>query len=84
MIEVRHPAGSAPADTVIATLDELVVAYRAVEDETLAGPVVTEGELTLTEPEDIAAFLEQPRRDVGAWNAFQSDACFIESDGSIC
>ncbi len=84
MIEVRRPRDSDDADSIVATLRDLVVAYREVEDDTLAQPLVTEGELTLTEPSDIAAYLDRLRRDVAAWNAFQSDACFIEDDGSIC
>jgi hypothetical protein len=84
MIEVRRPPESPAADAVVDALKELVVAHREVEDSSLDGPVIAEGDVVLTDPAAIAAYLEQLRSDMAAWNAFQSDACFIGDDGRIC
>ncbi len=84
MIELHRPVASPAADEIAATLRELVVAHREVEDDTLDGPVIVDGSTSLSETDAIAAFLEQLRRDVTAWNAFQSDACYIADDGTVC
>ena len=84
MIEILRPVESAAADDIAVALREMVVAFREIRDESVTAPLVRDGETTVREPADIAAFLEQLRRDVTAWNAFQSDACFIDEDGTVC
>ena len=84
MIEVVRPEESAAADEIAATLRDMVVAFREVADDTRSTPLVRDGEVSLEEPAAIAAFIDELRRDVVAWNAFQSDACFIGDDGEVC
>ncbi len=84
MIELHRPPESAAADAIATELRRLVVAFREVEDAGLASPRIEEGSVAVTDPGEIAAYLAELRRDVAQWNAFQSDACFVEDDGTIC
>ena len=84
MIELRRPTDSPAADDIAASLRDLVVAFCEIEDDSAEAPTLREGDVTLADPAEIAAFLDQLRKDVAQWNAFQSDACFIEDDGTVC
>lgn len=84
MIELHRPPASPAADEIAAALQNLVVAFRVVENEALERPEIRDGEQVHGSSEAIAVFLEQLRRDVNAWNAFQSDSCYIGDDGRVC
>jgi len=45
--------------------------------------VIRDGKTTARGP-DIPAFLDQLTRDMAEWSRFQSDACYIEDDGTVC
>jgi hypothetical protein len=86
MIEVRRAADSPVADSVESRLRDLVVAHRVVVVDAGAGsdlPLIRDGKVTVSGAE-IPAFLDQLTRDVAEWSRFQSDACYLEDDGSIC
>jgi hypothetical protein len=84
MIELTRPPVSTESDEIAATLLDMVVAFRVVEDPAADGPVLRDGPLVASSADDISGFLDRLRRDLRLWNAFQSDACFIEDDGTIC
>ena len=82
MITVRvPPTDPGRADTVTAALDELVVAYRIEPgaDEL----VVIDGDRHI-EATGIPQYLDELRAFVADWRKYQSDACYVEDDGSIC
>ena len=84
MIELHRPPDSPAADEIASALQNMVVAFRVVEDDALEGPLIRDGEHVHGSPEAVSSYLEQLRRDVTAWNAFQSDSCYIGDDGRVC
>ena len=84
MIELHRPSESPAADEIAATLRSMVVAFREVENESLERPRISDGAEVHSDPDAISAYLEQLRRDVTAWNAFQGDSCYIGDDGRVC
>jgi hypothetical protein len=47
-------------------------------------PSLRDGETLVSGEDSVAAHLEELRALVTEWNRFQSDACFVEDDGSVC
>jgi hypothetical protein len=84
MIEVVHARGSEPAADIIDTLREMVVAFRQVEDPDAVVPVIRDGERTASTPEEVAAFMEELRRDLLLWNKYQSDTCYVDGVDGTC
>lgn len=84
MIELRRPPVSSAADAVAGTLADMVVAHRIVEDGSLTGPVLADGPVTASGPDEIEAFLATLRRDLDDWSRFQTDACYLDEDGRVC
>ena len=87
MIELLRAADSSAADDIESRLRDLVVAHTvvvvdpgAVESEL---PALRDGAVTASGPE-IPGFLDQLTRDMAEWSRFQSDACYLEDDGSVC
>ncbi|MFO8099840.1 MAG: hypothetical protein R6T83_09510 [Salinibacter sp.] len=78
------------ADELEAALDEMVIAY---ETETVAADppddvpeltaLCTDGDV-ITGAAALQETLDTLRALMSDWNRFQSDACYIENDGSIC
>lgn len=78
------------ADELEAALDEMVIAY---ETETIAAAppddvpelpaLCTDGDV-ITGAAALQETLDTLRALMSDWNRFQSDACYIENDGSIC
>lgn len=86
MIELQRSADSPEADDIEDRLRDLVVAHKVVvvdADATDALPVIRDGGIT-ARGSDIPAFLDQLTRDMTEWSRFQSDACYIEDDGTVC
>lgn len=77
------------AEEVRGALADLVVAHAVhVVEETDALPVdrlpaVNEGERWVTGAE-LDVYLDELRRTVADWRGFQSDACYIDGDGTVC
>ncbi len=84
VIELVRPPRSADADAIATALQAMVVAFREIEDPSRSGPLLRDGDDVAEGTHDIADFLDRLRRDLRLWNAFQSDACFIDDDGEIC
>lgn len=88
MITVHRPAEETAATRSIeASLDELVVAYRTVDADPQSVPVdlpAIEDGGRWVGAEEIAAYLADLGTFVKDWHRFQSDACYLEDDGSIC
>lgn len=88
MITVHRPADDiTSARPIEASLDELVVAYRTVDGERDSVPVdlpaIEDGDRWIGAAE-IPAYLDELRPFIELWRRFQSDACYLEDDGSIC
>lgn len=87
MIEVHVAMDQTGQTDVERELVELVVAHRVVPtDPTTSSvglPAVREHDRWY-EGDSLAAYLEELRRTVALWRKYQSDACYVEDDGSIC
>jgi hypothetical protein len=85
MIELIRAQDSVVADGIEAALRDLVVAHRiTMADQADTDlPVIVDGGRRYP-ADQIPSFLDQLRRDVADWNRFQSDACYIDDDGSVC
>ena len=84
MIVLTRPPESSTGDDIVAALQDMVVAFRVVEDPLLDSPTLHDGDVRAQGPDEIAVFLSRLRHDLRQWNAHQSDACFIDDDGSVC
>ena len=87
MIRLRRRTDSPEADAIEERLRDLVVAHEVVvvDAEGLDAdlPVIRDANIT-ARGSDIPVFLDQLTRDMADWSRFQSDACYIEDDGSVC
>lgn len=82
MITVRVPAADpSRADAVTAVLDDLVLAYRV--EHGASDLSVIDGDDRI-EASELPAYLDDLRSLVAQWRKYQSDACYVEDDGSIC
>jgi hypothetical protein len=88
MLTLYRRPDDARADEVQDTLDEIVIAYQTetiADDTTLPdtpalrddGEVIS-GEAALNE------HLQKLTDLMNDWDRFQSDACYIEDDGTVC
>lgn len=81
--------GSPEAAQLRAVFADLVVAHTVhVVDDDVPLPVdrlpaVREGERWVT-GDDLEPYLDELRRTLADWRRFQSDACYIDGDGSVC
>jgi hypothetical protein len=92
MLTLYRRPDDARADEVQDTLDEIVIAYQTetiADDTTLPDDVpdtpalrddgeVISGEAALNE------HLQKLTDLMNDWDRFQSDACYIEDDGTVC
>lgn len=88
MIELRVPAARTTTDIdAERRLTDLLVAHTVtvVEHEPPHAelPVIVEGSRTIT-ASDFESFLDDLSRDVAAWRRYQTDACYVDDDGSVC
>lgn len=92
MITLYRRSDSPRADEVQQALDEMVIAYEteSLEDEAARPEDVPElpalrddGEV-VTGEEAIDEHLDALRELMNDWDRFQSDACYIEDDGTVC
>lgn len=92
MIILYRRPDDAWADEIQEDLDEMVIAYdtETVEDETsLPGdvddlPALRDEEKVVTGETALREHLDHLRDLMEDWDRFQSDACYVEEDGSIC
>lgn len=88
MIELQRRADSPEADAIEEQLRDLVVAHKVLVVDDAEGsatdlPVIRDGDVIACGA-NIPAFLDQLTRDMAEWSRFQSDACYIEDDGTVC
>jgi hypothetical protein len=89
VIELYRASHSAEADRAEAALQDLVVAHtvHVVDDPGDAPggdlPMVRDGD-RLVPAAEIPQYLDEVRRLIGEWRRFQSDACYVADDGTVC
>jgi len=94
MIELyRHVACETCAE-IEESLKEMVIAHKVitVEDGRSVSalpaqtrlPALKEKEKIVSGPEQVALYLKELQKFVTDWRKFQSDACYIDDDGSVC
>jgi hypothetical protein len=87
----RRPDGE-EADEIQAALDEMVVAY---ETETIEGeaarpddvptlPALRDDGDVITGAEALREHLDHLRELMAEWDRFQSDACYVDGEGTVC
>jgi hypothetical protein len=92
MITFYRPPDDAWADEIQEALDDMVIAY---ETEVVASPDARPADVPDTpalrdDGEVIAGeaalreHLEHLRALMQEWDRFQSDACYVDDDGSVC
>jgi len=80
------------ADEIQDALDEMVIAYetetveddRALPDDIPDLPALRDDDEVVTGEAALRDRLDHLRDLMADWDRFQSDACYIEDDGSIC
>jgi glutaredoxin len=89
MITLYRTESCPACDQAQEALEEMVVAHKVVKIEgarpaNLQGlelPVIVEGEKVVS-GQAVDPYLAQLARDAELWRKFQSDACYINEDGS--
>jgi len=80
------------ADEIQEALDEMVIAYETESIEEASDRLADvpelpalrdEGEIVTGEA-NLREHLDELRDLMADWDRFQSDACYVEDDGSIC
>lgn len=92
MVTLYRRADDPWADEIQNALDEMVIAYEtdivkdttALPEEVPDLPALRDDEEVVTGEDALKARLESLRQLMNDWDRFQSDACYIEEDGSIC
>ena len=67
-------------------LADLVVAHSVVTTDATVPvtlPAINDGDRWVG-AEDLAQYITELRSDVALWRKFQTDACYVDDDGSIC
>jgi hypothetical protein len=80
------------ADEVQEVLDEMVIAYEtesvpdadALPADVPDTPALRDDGEVITGEAALRTHLEELRALMNDWDRFQSDACYVEDDGSIC
>ena len=94
MTRLYRTAASPAADAIQEALEEMVIRHEVVVDpvpsacpDSVASadlPVLEDDGDVLSDADAINARLDDLRQLMADWDRFQSDACYIEDDGSIC
>lgn len=93
MITLYREACSPEADWVEAELREMTLAYdrqvltpqqAAQQFDGLALPILRDGERLASGREALLRFLRHLEQFAVQWRMFQSDACYVDDDGTTC
>jgi hypothetical protein len=94
MIKLYRTPDSSLADEVEAALQDMVIAHEvvavggaaadAVPAEATALPALVDDGEVVTGEAALRRRLESLRSLMNDWDRFQSDACYIEDDGTVC
>lgn len=85
MIELIRTERCTECDAVQETLEELVVAHtvttvRGAADDV---PMLKDGDKVIPR-EEIKRYLAELGDFVDEWSHFQSDTCYVDSEGKVC
>ncbi len=92
MVTLYRRPDAPQADELQAALDDMVIAYEVEKIVPGANPpsdvpelpaLRTDGDV-VTGPAALQETLDDLRALMADWDRFQSDACYVEDDGSIC
>ena len=92
MITLYRRPDDARADDIQKALDNMVIAYEtetveprtALPDDVPETPALRDDGEVITGEAALNEHLEQLADLMNDWDRFQSDACYIEDDGTIC
>ena len=92
MITLYHRPNDAHADSIQETLDDLVVAYDTVvvpQDQSPPSdvpslPALRDDGTVITGKNALSRHLSELETLLSDWRRFQSDACYVNDDGSVC
>jgi len=92
MITLYRRPDDPQADEIQEALDDMVIAYETetVEDampppdDVPALPALRDDREVVTGASDVSDHLDHLRDLMADWDRFQSDACYVEDDGTIC
>jgi len=92
MITLYRRRDDAWANEVQDALDEMVIAYEteivgpegSPPDDVPELPALRDDDDVITGRSNLRTHLDELRSLMKNWDRFQSDACHIEDDGSIC
>jgi hypothetical protein len=92
MITLYRRPDDAWADEVQTALDEMVIAYEtetvaddaALPDDMPDTPALRDDGEVITGEAALRTHLEELQELMNDWDRFQSDACYIEDDGTVC
>jgi glutathione S-transferase len=92
MITLYRRPDDAWADEVQTALDEMVIAYEtetvtddaALPDDVPDTPALRDDGEVITGEAALRTHLEELQELMNDWDRFQSDACYIEDDGTVC
>jgi len=92
MITLYRRPDDTRADEVQNALDEMVIAYEtesvtsetALPSDVPETPALRDDGEVVTGETALQTHLEELRTLMNDWDRFQSDACYIEDDGTVC
>lgn len=92
MIILYRDKDDATGDEIQAALKELVVAHRVevvLQDAPAPAPgatlpLIVDGERTVSGRDALDAYLHELAVWLAEWRKYQSDACYVADDGSVC
>jgi hypothetical protein len=92
MITLYRPPDGPWADAIEEALDEMVIAYETEvigdgasrPDDVPDLPALRDDGDVVTGEDNLRAHLDHLRELMADWDRFQSDACYVEDDGTIC
>jgi len=92
VITLYRPPDDPWADEIQEALDQMVIAYetetveddRALPDDIPDLPALRDDDEVVTGEAALRDRLDHLRDLMANWDRFQSDACYVEDDGTIC
>lgn len=92
MVTLYRGPDDSVADEIQNALEEMVIAHETVTVENLTSlpddvpclPALRDDEEVITGKDALRSHLNDLRDLMKDWNKFQSDACYVEDDGTIC
>lgn len=92
MVTLYRAPDDAWADEIEEALDEMVIAYETEPlaheasrpDDVPELPALRDDGEVITGADALREHLDHLRDLMADWDRFQSDACYIEDDGTIC